>query len=204
MIQVCEGLNRAVSRRLVLHFRCRAEGGLSPAEILNWKNWSQLGFSWYQPSNPIVSIYFWVSRRHSGSGWPPSQWPAVCDFWAGWWSVPLVCCQLGQRIYSCVPEDRKLAMPPAGIVRGVAQAMAQIVGLQAQFLNIALMRIRTMGFNLQLVYMCSRAPLIIFAFFLSLSLSLVTSVSLVLPPSLPPSATFLITLPGEHFEASWG
>ena len=100
-------------------------------------------------------------------------------------------------------------MPPAGIVRGVAQAMAQIVGLQAQFLNIALMRIRTMGFNLQLVSltpdMCSRAPLS--SFLPSLSLSCYLSPSPPLPPPsllppLPPSATFLITLPGEHFEAS--
>ena len=54
-----------------------------------------------------------------------------------WW------CQLGQRNYSCVPEDRNLAMPPAGIVRGVAQAIAQIAGPQAQDLKNALMT--TMG-----------------------------------------------------------
>ena len=100
-------------------------------------------------------------------------------------------------IYSCVPEDRKLAMPPAGIVRGVAQAMAPIVGPQAQFLNNALMI--TTGGNLQLASlkqdMFSRAPLsssFLPSLSLSLSLSRSLLLSLLLSLSLPP---FLCHLP---------
>ena len=86
-------------------------------------------------------------------------------------------------------------MPPAGIVRGVAQAMAPIVGPQAQF---------AISFSEAGHVFKSPSLIIIFAISLSLFLflDLFCCLSCYLSPSLPSSATFLTTVPQEDFEAS--